>query len=55
VINHPALCRVIDGYGGLSLWRKLKGIVLQIDSLGGPLLVAKRLGRNFSPTNDRDG
>jgi hypothetical protein len=49
VVNHPALCRVSDAYGGLSLWRKLKGVVLQIDSLGGPLLVAKGLGRTFLP------
>jgi len=44
---HPILSRVIDAYGGLALWRKLKCVVLQIDSLGGPLPVAKGLGRTF--------
>jgi len=47
MFNDPALYRVIDAYGGLALWRKLKCVVLQIDSLDGPLPVAKGLGRTF--------
>lgn len=47
MVDNPALCSLIDAYGGLALWRKLKCVVLQIDSLGGPLPIAKGLGQTF--------
>src|SRR5690348_9568749 len=48
MVDHSALDRLIAAYGGLALWRRLKGIVLQVDSLGGPLPLLKGLGRTFS-------
>jgi hypothetical protein len=41
------LQRVLDAYGGLALWRKLKHVVVRLDSLGGPLPAMKGLGRSF--------
>src|SRR5260370_37111454 len=47
--DDQALDHIIDAYGGLALWRKLKCVILQLDSLGGPLLTVKGLRRTFAP------
>jgi hypothetical protein len=48
MISNPALDRVIEAYGGLALWRKLRSVVLQMDSLGGLLPAAKGRRRTFA-------
>lgn len=48
---HQPLQRVLDAYGGLALWRNLQHVVLSLDSLGGPLLTMKGLGRTFIAPN----
>ena len=48
MVDDAALDRIIDAYGGLTLWRKLESVVLQLDSFGGPLPIAKGLERTFA-------
>jgi hypothetical protein len=45
--QNEAFQRVLDAYGGLALWRTLKHVVVQLDSLGGPLPRLKGLRRTF--------
>lgn len=46
--DHPKLARAIEAYGGISLWRRLKHVVLRVESLGGILPVIKGLGNTFA-------
>lgn len=45
--DHKAFQRVLDAYGGLGLWRNLQHVIVQLDSLGGPLPLVKGLGKTF--------
>jgi hypothetical protein len=46
--NGHTIDDLIAANGGLALWQNLRHIVLQVDSLGGPLPVLKGLGRTFT-------
>lgn len=48
MVDGKAFQRVLDAYGGLALWRKLKHVLLHMDSLAGPLPMMKGLGRTFA-------
>jgi hypothetical protein len=37
----------IERHGGSALWRRLRSVVIEVHDLGGPLPVAKGLGRTF--------
>jgi hypothetical protein len=41
------LQRVIDAHGGMDAWHRLESITLRLRHLGGPLPLAKGLGRTF--------
>jgi hypothetical protein len=43
-----AIHRVLAAYGGLALWRNLRHVMVQVDSLGGLLPVMKGLGHTFA-------
>src|SRR5258708_15849987 len=46
--NLETITGLIAAYGGPDLWRSLKHVVVQVDSLGGPLPIMKGLGRTFA-------
>lgn len=48
VNNKPMLEVAINRYGGDALWQKLDYILLDIESIGGPLPALKGIGRTFS-------
>jgi hypothetical protein len=47
VNNEPMLEAAINRFGGDALWRKLDYVLLDIESIGGPLPTIKGIGRTF--------
>jgi hypothetical protein len=45
--SQSELQRAIDRFGGAGLWHRLDSVLLEIESIGGPLPTMKGIGRTF--------